>query len=187
MVVARLQSENTILVRIVVFYDESLKTEKWRHVVLLNALGTEHLARLVHKLYDLVELRRLSHLIAHRHILEQGADGIHGRLVSTGVSHYTLMQVVRANLHIGNTGVVPHIQRSLTDVASNNVVTLFLDGCNIYFTIIIIDVVIVVQAYQRSDVSLSLLLGTGKILPRDGEQTIVAATATQSLTNHLTT
>ena len=97
------------------------------------------------------------------------------------------MQVVRANLHIGNTGVVPHIQRSLTDVASNNVVTLFLDGCNIYFAIIIIDVVIVVQAYQRSDVSLSLLLGTGKILPRDGEQTIVAATATQSLTNHLTT
>ena len=98
------------------------------------------------------------------------------------------MQIEGTNLHVGRASVVPHVDGSLTDVfVAGNDVVLVLLGRDIDVAIIIVDVVVVVESYQRGDVGLGLELLSGEIRPRDGEQAVVTAATAQTLTTHLAT
>ena len=97
------------------------------------------------------------------------------------------MQEVRTYLHVGHTGVIPHIDSTQGGFYICRV------GCHIGgwryidIAVIVIEVIVVVDTDKRSNVCLRLAFLVFKILPSDGEQTVVAATAAQSLTCHLAT
>ena len=97
------------------------------------------------------------------------------------------MQVVGTNLHVGHAGVVPHIKGTPIDSDVGSVSLDAIGGSNVDVTVVIIDVVIIVASYKRRDVSLCLVLCAFEILPRDGEQTVVAAAAAKTLTSQLAT
>ena len=181
----RLQLVDAILVCLVVEHDEPLVAEERGHVITLEAVAVEDLSRVVHKVYDFVCLCRAGKLVAYGNVLEQGAIRVHGRAVAAGIGHDALLQDVWANLYVGYAGVVPHVYGSTADVDVGVIVRGVVGRCYINDTVVVVDVVIVVQPDQWRDVCLCIGLCTVNVLPGDGEQAVVAATAAKSLATHL--